>query len=879
MASGAVCPFCNATIEPEFPLCSSCGALLVGASVGVTHFDSTAGLLPFVGRTDEMESIRRAAETALAGSKQILWISGRPGVGKTRLLSEAVSTLLSQFHVTRSVCSSHGQYVPFRAFADLFRKAADIRLNDSVENNLKQIQKRLVVPEGFEVQHWDQRLVELLGWQLGNGQGIPATERRRQTILSAKTALLGLARTRPTCLILEDIQWMDASSWELLDGILNDFEDLPLLICLTSREPWQPARELPHECLTKIVLQPLDSEQTSDLLGAIFASHTLPDFMLDSLKKDQEWTPLYIDQLVRKLISQNIVKEGKDDWMQETPLDDELIPRELVNLIQSRIAGLGEGIRQILEVGAVIGAPFTSDLLERLQICSEGLREKVAMLEAMGFLARTDQEEDLHYVLNHAVTQEVVYNSLMQDHRKAMHARVLQTLLSLYGDDSEAHYEMMAYHAYEANLPDVALRYLTKCARKARDQYANREALEFYGQILSLLVQSPRLREHTDQIVDFLLKQAEVHRYIGEMEEAKADLEQAQQAAQRTKNGARQAQVEMAGALLALSVGASREAGEHLNKAGMLLEPVDEPRLKMELANLQGIHAWRAGRLDDAEGLYHGVIEIGDTLSDLTYVANAYNNLGLIAYSKGDLHRAFELHSKALKVRQQMDDLWGQAASHNNIGIVFENNNHEDSAEREYLQALNLARTTGFREVETAALANLGQCAENKGLFPQSLEYNSRSLDLATRLGDRRSQAIALDNLGNTHYLCGLFSEAQDKHGAALRLAESLDDGDICCRALLGLCFDLINGGKTDEAESLCDRAEQIVVRLGFNETRPRLYRARAELLLARGDIPGAQDEASKAMRSAQEMHLRAEETRATVLWNRLRQDKSGNGK
>lgn len=878
MASRAVCPFCEANIESEFPLCSSCGALLVGASVGATHFVTSGGSLPFVGRTKELEQIRLTAQKALAGSRQVLWISGQPGVGKTRLVAEAETEHLSQMSVFKVACLRHGFHIPFRTFADLFRKIAEIRLSDSAAISLRQIQSRLPVPQDFEIRQWDQRLLELMGWQSVNGNGIPCAERRRQTIESVKAALFSFCRAKPLCLVFEDVQWMDDSSVQLLGEVINASESLPMLICMTSRDPWRPIGEFPQNGMTRVAVPSIDFEEALVILKAVLDANSLPEFILDALSEQQEWTPLYIENLVRKLISQNIVQEGKDDWMRETPLDNEMIPRELVNLVQNRVSGLGEGIRQILEVGAVIGVAFTAELLDRLEVCSEGLREKIAMLEAMGFLARADEEDGLHYVLNHAVTQEVVYNSLIQDHKRAIHARVLQTLLSVYGDDDEAYHEMMAYHALHANLPEVALRYLEKCAQKARKQYANREALEFYGLTLALLVQSPALREHSGRIAEFLLKQAEVHRYIGEMEEAAADLQQASKVVQQVRNPLLEAQVALANALLDMSMGRSGQAKQDLDDAARILDSNKNARLSMELANLRGIFAWRMGRLDEAEESYRDVVEIGESLADLTYVANAYNNLGLIAYGKGELHKAFQLHSKALKLRQRSDDLWGQAASHNNLGIVFENNSHQDSAESEYLQALNLARATGFRELETAVLANLGQFAENKGQMPQAFEYNSRSLDLAINLGDKRSQAIALDNLGNAHFLSGNLARAQDNHREALDIAESLNDGDVSCRALLGLCFDMINGGKTDEAESLCDRAEQLASQLGFKETRPRIYRARAELLLARGDAPGARKEADKAMKCAQQMHLRAEEARACALWNKVRLDKNGNG-
>jgi len=563
--------------------------------------------------------------------------------------------------------------------------------------------------------------------------------------------------------------------------------------------------------------------------------------------------PLFYEQLVRQLVTEEIFLKKGDEWLLKPPVDEEWLSKSIIGIVQSRIGRLEESTRRVLQTAAVIGRSFALSLLEFMGTADEKLREKAATLEGMGFVQRDRERGGLHYFFQHAITQEVVYNSLMQEHKRTLHARVLQALCSMYGEDSEPHYEINAYHAFHANLPQEALKFMERSADRARRQYANREALEYYGQIITLLLSSPSIAHEprTRKLAETLLQQSEVNRYVGEIEEAKHDLRQALETAGRLHDNCLSARIHVGNSLLLAQTGDYDQAKKESNAAKECLDSLDSPELEMKLACVDGIIAWKQTDFPGAESAFKQVIELSELTEQKNFASNAYNNLGLLYGNKGLWLQALQAHTRALEIRKEAEDLWGQAASYNNIGIVLENHGDYEAAELNYLEALELSQRTGFREVETASLANLGELAETRGRLYEAMEYNARSLESARQVNDLRSQAIALDNLGNVHLVRGETTSAEKRYIESIQLAESIGDKDACSRSLLGLCSTRTAQKRLKEASSCMDKARQIVEETKLEEARPRLLRVDAELLAAKDEFDEAFEKAGLALETA----------------------------
>jgi len=830
----------------------------------------TNGLTPLVGRKAELDAIQCLVEPVVQGHGRILFVTGDPGVGKTRLIWEARQRYFDRLAQWEAPCLSHTPAIPYDPFQRLLRNLFAVDPADAADTARRKIEEGLPRHPDLDFSTRLNHLLAVIGYPLPSERTIPPAQWRRQTHRTVIELIRCAARQRPICLILDDIHQADDSSKALLDELMEEVHQMPLLLCLTARgDPWNTLNaQRPN--VTPIHLDSLSIQEAEQLLGELVKSDCLSDCFRQVFFGKTHFSPLFIEEVVRKMISEEILIHGENGWVINGNRSKEIIPENLIETIQSRLARLDESTRRVLQSGAVLGREFTGELLELLEQTRDGLQERLATLQGMGFLAEEQNGNGLLFAFHHALTQEAVYNSLQQRHKQRLHARVVKAILALYGKDSEPHYPALTYHALQGEMPDLALVYLERLAQRARRQHACHEALEHYDVMLGTLTRLSHLPDGGERILGVLLAQAEIHLLLGETDEARQDVEQAFAVAQEISHRGWIAKACLAQAFWASSVGDYETAEKVLEGGRSILDGLEDAELEMKYWNLKGISAWKQGDFARAEKALNKGIEWAEAAQAPFYASNAYNNLGLLAGNQGKSDEALRYHRQALRLRREAGDEMGLAATHNNLGIIYENTGNYRMAREHYGRALRLAQRTAYREVETAVLANLGQLAEFQNQLAEALDYNARSLESARRTGDVRSEAIARDNLGNVHYALRRWADAESAHQEALRLAESIGDKDVTARALLGLCFARTQQGQGDDAEIAWDQASRLIESMGLNEARPRLHRARATCLLERGERAEAGRQLQVALQAAQQFSQPMERDKATRLLDQL---------
>jgi predicted ATPase len=256
------------------------------------------------------------------------------------------------------------------------------------------------------------------------------------------------------------------------------------------------------------------------------------------------------------------------------------VPEDLLTIIKGRIARLDEDSRHVLQAVSVVGLASAGRLLELITSTRQELSDRLATLEGMGFLQQTMEEQGPHYVFHHVLVQELLYNSIKEENKRRLHANVVKALLSLYGEDSEIHYQLLAYHATVAQLPDVARKYLRRSAEAARAQYASLDAIDYYESLLSLLLSHSDLPDTEREILETLLSKAELYLHTGERDEAAKDLQQAVQVAFEVQDPELSARCYLGFAWLGSSTGRYEKALEAADIAEDILSRLDDQLLE-----------------------------------------------------------------------------------------------------------------------------------------------------------------------------------------------------------------------------------------------------------------------------------------------------------
>jgi adenylate cyclase len=706
--------------------------------------------LPMVGRQAELGLIQQKLALALEGQGQVIGITGEAGIGKTRLLAEAVD-LAAERQLTDYVseCESYGTHTSYLVWRPIWRAFFNVDPAADVADQVAGLEHQLAGIDPALVPR-----LPLLGAALNlvipdNDLTRSFDAKLRKTSLEALLVdcLRAWARTEPLLLVLEDCHWLDPLSHDLLEVIGRAVADLPVLLMLAYRPPeverLQAPRvsRLPH--FTQIELTeftPQEAERLITLKLSQFAGSQaeVPPGLVERITARAQGNPFYIEELLNYLRDRGISPQDSK------ALEELDLPTSLHSLIISRLDQRTESQKIVLRVASVIGRLFRATLLWGM--CPElGEPERVkADLETLCRLdlTRADTPEpELAYLFKHIVTQEVAYESLPYATRSMLHEQLAAYIEDAYSQPLEQYVDLLAYHYERSQNDDKKREYLLKAGEAAQADYANEAAMSYYQRLLPLLPD--------EEQVAVMLKLGEVLQLVGRWIEAGNIYRQGLALAQRLNDRSAQAWCQTAvGELVGWYQSQYAEGSTWLEQARVGFEGLGDRSGVAQTLKIQGTIAAHQGDYQAARELWEESLSIRRELEDKSAVADLLNNLGIVARFQGDYASARAIHEEALAIRQEVGNKWAIAKSLNNLGYVILDQGNYEAARAQLEIAVTLQREIGDRWEIANALHTLGSVTRAQGDYPATRAVYQESLSIFRELGDKRSIAYLLEDNG-----------------------------------------------------------------------------------------------------------------------------------
>jgi ABC-type oligopeptide transport system substrate-binding subunit/class 3 adenylate cyclase len=452
---------------------------------------------PLVGRARELAEAGRAIAEVTAGSGSILFVSGEPGIGKSRFLAE-LDTGAEQPLWLVGRCVSYGESMPYWPFRDLIREWLGLALDDP------ELRTRLALRRAVERVAGEAApdLLPYLGALLGLTPDPESRERLAELspeALQYRTfevvgQLIGsLATSRPVVVALEDVHWADPTSLQLAEQLLGVTEDAAVLFVITHRpDPdhgsWAlrelASRRLPHRT-RKLELQALSGEAERELLHALVGDQTLPPKVERRLLESAEGNPFFLEELVRSLADAGALRREDGGWRfdHDTAID---VPPTVEKVILARVDRLEPAQRAVLTAASVLGRGFGLSLLAGVAGGEEALREPLRELQRLDLIRQSRRWPQPEFRFKHVLIQEAVYRTIVGSERRRLH-RVAAEWLEERTDAGDDTLAVLAHHWLAAEDEEKAVDYLTRAGDKARQEYALDEAIGHYRELLPLL--------------------------------------------------------------------------------------------------------------------------------------------------------------------------------------------------------------------------------------------------------------------------------------------------------------------------------------------------------------------------------------------------------
>ena len=293
--------------------------------------------------------------------------------------------------------------------------------------------------------------------------------------------------------MFEDVHWIDPTSRELLEHLVDRVEQLAALVVITQRQGEQPLR-FGQANLTELKLSRLGRRQSMALVERMTASRPLPAEVVARIVERTDGVPLFIEELTKTVLESDLVADHGDHYELRGPLSELAIPESLQDSLTARLDRLGR-VKEVAQIAAVIGRDFSYELLAAVAPLPEAeLRAALARLVETELVFCRGAPPEALYTFKHALVQETAYNAVLRERREELHARIARTLAADFPEVLESRPELIAHHCTEAGLDEEAVEFWREAGELALSRSAAHEAVAHLTSALEVLAGFPESR-------------------------------------------------------------------------------------------------------------------------------------------------------------------------------------------------------------------------------------------------------------------------------------------------------------------------------------------------------------------------------------------------
>lgn len=851
-------------------------------------FGASSESAPFVGRGNEYGLLIGLVARLTTGNGHTVLIEGEPGIGKSRLMSEIVRYAEAQGLPTLATnCYEIERAIPYQPVIDLVTRA----LERASPKALRKIAPVSLAELAALVPAVTERFPQLP--QLSDD----FPEARQARLSRAVGQLLeALQGDRPLILTVDDVQWADDASAQVLHYLARHVADRRALVIYAYRDEEldsnqqlarlvQSLRREPHA--RRIPLARLRPEDAETLLTALDDARFGAPGLAERLYLETEGNPFFLMSILQSLGDGEIRLEARSRD------DPGMLPDALRAAVRARISHVPQDFRPVLESAAVLGRRFDFDTL--LDVTHESEERLLDAVEALvkRRLLREEPEGGV-YDFSHDKLREVVYRDIGGARRRLLHRAVAEALERR--DEGVAHERdaRLAEHYERAHVWPKALEYLVLAGERSQALFAMRDALHWLDRAVALS-ESHRESVNERQRLALYERRGAARAQAGQTEGAVADIRRVIDAARAAgdREKARDALIRLGMAYRRAD--AYREATECLNQALAESRAMNDEHQVADTLYHLGTVAWSTGLNDQAIRFHQEAVEICERtgLADLDAV-QAYHGRGEAYFANAEPAAAIDCYSRSLELARRIGDKSYESENLMMIGhacVGTKGLGDYPRAMASFEAALEIARAADLQWHFGPTLLGLDHVRACMGRYGEAWAGMQKTLNWLESLGQVRYQFIAYDVIGHLLLDLGL-NELALEHlqrgqalgrdsgimfwGAAidahLAIARSrLGDRDVApplqaaldrsrrnserymmVRCLEGLAETALAGGDAGRCRAFGDELLAVAEPNGLRELEASARRWRGEALLAQKAYADASSELSRSAALAQ---------------------------
>ncbi len=700
--------------------------------------------LPFVGREPELATLRGTIRRLEKGAGARIALTGEAGVGKSRLIAEARPTAAAGVRWIGCRGMEYARTTSYWIARNLLCGLVDAKVDASPAELGNALRLRIDRLRPSQANDFHPYLCLLFNLPLEapiktQFDRMRPDAVRQNGFLAFRDFIRISSLERPLGIVWEDLQCVDRPSLELLEFVLPLPDECPLLLIMAYRRETDQIEAFHSRMLAAygdavraIDLERLSRPTSAALLDGFLGGRALPESTRDQILDKTEGNALFLEEVVCSLMEPGAAPPAEGGFR---------VPDTLRGIIMSRIDRLGVEERNVLETASVLGRIFRKNAVARM-IDASCVDRPLEQLQRRNFICPSGAGPDGgtggddEYMFRQSLARDVAYNTLLVSRRKTLHARAGEALEQLFPkllDDQSA---ALASHFESAGLNDKALTYLVRAGRRAKQGFANGEAIDFFTRALKLAQETGADPSRV----------AEIHEALGDVYALGARYASASEQYEQAARGRPGVNAQ---AVLQRKMGQVNERRGLYNRAlecyraalaGLQedFDPVEAGHVRMGL----GLVYFRLGRLTEAVKMCERALGGMERENNAWGIAEACNSLGIIHCRGGDLERALGYHQRCLSLWSDLGNACGLAASHNNLGQVYHQREEWSKANDHYRLSLDLCEKTGDRHGLARTHDNLGQVFASQGQLELASTHTGKAAKILSEIDAENSDIV-----------------------------------------------------------------------------------------------------------------------------------------
>jgi len=723
---------------------------------------------PFIGRENDLNRLYNYITSSfLAKRGSMLFVSGEAGIGKTRLVDEALGKVSSD--QKRHLFLYHKcQQAPNLPYSALFE--AIIGFLDEIPGDTDESKLEVALgPEHNLIKPVNDLINEYRAVRDGDTPSMAAASSSSNTSFILTGFLSQSALNIPVLLFMDDFHLADRSTVEFLDFLIPRIQDSPVVVLVTYRpeELTADGEDGPHPI--KVLLKSLESnkstrmselkslerEEADEILSNIFTFVKPSDFttLSDAVRRMAGGNPFYIFEITGLMEDEDIlVERSEGQWVLKGDITEFSVPESIGSLILRRIEKLGLDEILFLRSAALQGDSFDIPILEKMFFPTEGTIETVieSLLKRHNLIL---QRESQRYAFSHHQVQRVIISGMSDEDVKRGHrdiARVIESLAEINGTSVPHH--LVAHHLALAGERLVACDHFHQAGVRALRAQQFHLALDHLKNAADLLEPADM---DNPLAADVTLDLIESSKPLGDRKLYERAVLQIQAIADHNNDRKLKIRADLEECIFLRMIS---EHERSLNAAQALIDiAAQHDDMVTQAAALKeaGTTSYLMGKMESAEEYFHQAAGLLASTDDRSQLARVYNNLGLVCRNTARQGEMIRYFNRALDIFRETGDNIGQRFPLGNLGIVyFERGEYERAFECFSALKSSLGEQADLM-MEAKVDFSMGEIYLEIGLMDKARAACERALATFMTIGNRQGESEVLGTLGGIHLAKG----------------------------------------------------------------------------------------------------------------------------